>query len=687
MAVKPFILTFGQSNGGAHADYSSWEVANPGLAVGFTALSSNSPTGGYADVLDMPGTWPSRYQKAALKGRAVAAIRYLTFYNPVATGLIYTQFPHRALVATIISHDSAATSLSVPTIWQYSPVGRTIVRSRTRTVHTIGAWGGVISPALGGQIAVSPAFDPPPAVGEQIEYAVHAGANSVDATKVAFDMRFGGDFGDGVWNASLAGLRARCVAGANAGVSRTINDVTLDGSVIVQVSFTAAWSSMPQAGDQFVIEPHPLPDGTAVPYEKFGVFLPWAGLEGQALGTALSITGAVSAGAGLTRLLVANTMLANDVVQVTGTTSYNGDPLLVMALDASGITVAKTFVATETGTLRVYGKSNPYPPGFSYPNHHTQPPLYQPFRSGSLMYGVGAKFASARAAYHTTLANLLQERLGDTIYVASLAVDGTTIAHNELFAPVTTDAIGWFDPRQQLSWAPGEPNGCAQRLLDTLDAAIAAAALEGHTLEVKLVVSPLGEGDSAFAWSAPRFAAGLRMLKGWVRDALKSRDLWPGDADEIPWVWPKIREAAPWTYATTINTAIEAEVEADRYLATCEVSDLTVLTEVGGNVHYDGTSVTALANRVMAAWEVARLGTPVAVASPASVTTAPSDTPEAILAAIDAAIRSGGDVAAYTVNGRTVQLRSLTELITARKYYEAQQARSRGLRRTKVRFR
>lgn len=57
-----------------------------------------------------------------------------------------------------------------------------------------------------------------------------------------------------------------------------------------------------------------------------------------------------------------------------------------------------------------------------------------------------------------------------------------------------------------------------------------------------------------------------------------------------------------------------------------------------------------------------------------------------ILDAIDAAILTGADIAGYTVNGRTVQKRSLTELIAARKHYLAEQARKQGLRRTRVRF-
>lgn len=57
-----------------------------------------------------------------------------------------------------------------------------------------------------------------------------------------------------------------------------------------------------------------------------------------------------------------------------------------------------------------------------------------------------------------------------------------------------------------------------------------------------------------------------------------------------------------------------------------------------------------------------------------------------ILAAIDAAIKEGGDVASYTVNGRTVTMRSLDELLRARRYYEAMKARANNLRFTKVRF-
>jgi hypothetical protein len=57
-----------------------------------------------------------------------------------------------------------------------------------------------------------------------------------------------------------------------------------------------------------------------------------------------------------------------------------------------------------------------------------------------------------------------------------------------------------------------------------------------------------------------------------------------------------------------------------------------------------------------------------------------------IIDAIDTAVLEGGEVASYTVNGRTVTMRGLDELLRARKYYESLNARARGLRFTKASF-
>jgi hypothetical protein len=72
-----------------------------------------------------------------------------------------------------------------------------------------------------------------------------------------------------------------------------------------------------------------------------------------------------------------------------------------------------------------------------------------------------------------------------------------------------------------------------------------------------------------------------------------------------------------------------------------------------------------------------------AASSGASITVAESNN---IISTIDESIAQGGDVASYTVNGRTVTMRSLGELLEARRYFVAQTARAQGVRYTKMSF-
>lgn len=73
--------------------------------------------------------------------------------------------------------------------------------------------------------------------------------------------------------------------------------------------------------------------------------------------------------------------------------------------------------------------------------------------------------------------------------------------------------------------------------------------------------------------------------------------------------------------------------------------------------------------------------------SAASATAAAAATsPQDIVDQIDQAIAEGGDVGSYTVNGRTVVMRTLGEMLEARRYFEAQRSRQAGIRRTKARF-
>ena len=92
MAVKKFILSFGQSNGGPSPDLFNWLLKHPELNLRTIAvnLPTASGVGSYSDSFTMPGSFTG-YTTLDLYGKAVQSIRYLTFYHPWATG--YDTYP------------------------------------------------------------------------------------------------------------------------------------------------------------------------------------------------------------------------------------------------------------------------------------------------------------------------------------------------------------------------------------------------------------------------------------------------------------------------------------------------------------------------------------------------------------------------------------------------------------------
>jgi hypothetical protein len=620
MATRKFILSIGQSNAGARAEYAAWGLVHSGLYVDYFAFSPNAAKG-YTDSITLPGTWPE-HPSISIKGSAVDAIRYLTFYNPGATGFAYLSFPHTMRVTAVQGQSTTGTALKTSLKWQYNPVGQTIVRKRTGTTHTIPAlsWGGLIGASQQDEFICTPAFDPPPEVGEELTYEVRAGVNSPSTDTVVFDARFGDDFGtDGSWNGSLAGIRVRCAFSThpgNVGQIRYVSSITLDAGLpcdvaggttpSVKMTFSEAWPNHPNDGDKFVLEPPPVGD-VSVPWEKWSYFLPWCPIEGRAVLATITASAVASAAGGAQSQFTVPSghgVLAGSFVNVRGQSAYQGN-WLVTAVSATTITLGVAYsVALSTTTyLRPMGKVNPYPPGFNYPNHVDKPVLYQPFVGETYMYGPSAFALSARAAYHVGLANRVQERIGERLHVISLAIDGSTIGQNDLYAGADL-AVGWYDPNQQLSWAPGDRNNIFGRLQDTLDAARLAALREGDDLECVGVFFIQGEGDAVFEDFSLRYAKNLATLKTSVRQAIVNAGMFSGTYDAIPWVQPQISGtsmAVPWPYQTRVNEAIVAVANDDPYMRTFSMTDATKIA--GDEAHYNYLGITLLEYRCFQAWD------------------------------------------------------------------------------------
>jgi hypothetical protein len=619
VAVRKFILTIGQSNGGTKADYATWAALHPNMYVDYPiALSTEDAEGAYSDTYTIPGTWPE-FPACSLKGTAIDSIRYLTFYNPCATGIAYLTYPGTARVTAFDPSQTTSTQTALTTSlkWQFDPTGRTITRERTGTTHTVSFWGGGILASVADQILVTPAFDPPPTIGEEISYPIRAGAASASGSYIVIEPRFGDDFGtDGSWNASLAGMRVRCTASAssgNVGLSRYVSSITLDAGIAndvagappsVKITFSEAWPNNPSNNDTFVIEPPPV-GATDVPFGKWAYFLPWSPIEGSAVSANLLITAAASAGAGLTRLTAAHGDLitVGMFVNITGQAAYQGT-WPVIAKTSTTFTIGVSYVALSgTSYVRQLQKGNPFPPGFNYPNHIATPQFYQPYVGESYLYGAGSSFGvAAKAAYHTGLANRLQEQVGEIIYVVNLAVDGVTLQQQDLYVPATpipVSSVGWFDPAQQTSWSAGDRNNLFQRLVDTLDAAKLAALRESDTLECMGVFFVQGEGDGSFLDAAERYYRNLTTFKTQVRGAIKDAGLYSGTKSTIPWIQPLIT-STPWAFSTIVNQAIQLCAAEDRYMRTVQMDDATKI--VGDSAHYDAAGITLLEYRAFQLW-------------------------------------------------------------------------------------
>jgi len=178
MAIRKYLLIAGQSNAGPSpsASYANWIADRAELNLAF---ASTRTQGSYSDTFSMPGSF-SGYGTLDIKGRALRGIRYLTFYNPTATG--YSTYPGTGRVtagspsATVLRVEQEFTALAGTSGPPDTRV--TIVRQLTGTSHTITAVAGGGS-GYGSEITISPGFSPDPVTGEQFAYNIKATADAL----------------------------------------------------------------------------------------------------------------------------------------------------------------------------------------------------------------------------------------------------------------------------------------------------------------------------------------------------------------------------------------------------------------------------------------------------------------------------------------------------------------------------
>lgn len=582
MATKKFLLSIGQSNASPTGTYSDWLAYHPELNM---ALSTTKSIGSYPDKHVMPGSFTG-YGTLDLKGVAVKGLRYLTFYNPLASG--YSTYPCTGKVRT---GTTSNLNLVVDQTFEAAAVTGNIILTRARdgSQHQIV---GCTPNAAGATLRVVPfsiGIVTTDTVNEILTLSSTHGW--ITNTLISFVAASGGSIPGGlvegtpyyVINPSGATLQVSATAG---GTPINLNAVHT-GTVYVHLS-SKVWNS-PVVGEQFTYNIAGVTGtSTIVLPLGFGKIQ-----NGTLLG--MKITGVTGANAGVSKI-------------VTAWNNSTREALLDSAFGA--ISTTDTFTITPpTGTFEKWGywlpwsqyeagatsgKTNPYPPGFNYPNHYHNPISYNPFAAngsgGSISIGI---------AYHVGLGIRLRELYGQEFYVHACDFGGTTLAHNETDSGSTVD-IGWWDPNQQTSWMPGESNNCFARLQAELEASKVAAAADGDTLECVGVCYLQGESDASISAVAARYGTNSREFRSIVRNLLVSMGFWTKSPDLIPWVHPEISgsDALPgqaWAYADTVNAQIRLYVEEDKCSRTFSVADLT--RKVGDNAHYTGESMFKLEQR------------------------------------------------------------------------------------------
>jgi hypothetical protein len=287
--------------------------------------------------------------------------------------------------------------------------------------------------------------------------------------------------------------------------------------------------------------------------------------------------------------------------------TYGGAELQQTTATSGGLHYAET-VDNDNGF-------NPHPPGFNYPSQFAMPRRYMPFDgyvAGSFYGEETAQEASGVTAGMQLSFDLYNYTGRRTLFVP-LAFGNTSIAHREVHqAGDGRSPFGWHDPDQQISWAPGEDNGCFARLEDTLDGVKLALTEEGSTVKDVVVHFNQGEADATEEYTSTTYRQNLNRLKQAVRQALYDRGLSPIKAERIKWLHATINESLNvWPYAKTVNAAIEAEAQADPYSRSLVGTDLEVHAErdtfegnpTADGLHYHGAEMDTLGKRAFVAYK------------------------------------------------------------------------------------
>lgn len=626
MAVRKLVVNFGQSNSGPYHDIASWLPDRVDLNL---LISANRVSGAYAPDFAMPFNAPGYSGTRPLKGLAIRNIRYLTFYNPIVTG--YTSYPGTGRVLDLASTGFLHSAL---TVW--------VEQQFVRGTHQVAA---VVRKTNGRSHPVKAILTP------SMAFTTDFGTSTQELLLPAHGL---------ITNDQVTLQGADLPAGLLTATTYYVGVVDDDK---VFLSLTAGGAPVTFSDDGTGTHTlHPAMPARAGSRLMFDVADAWIGPAPQAeeeftfaiLATAaetneaeaelnlnfgvLRQSDAKLVGLQLRHVASGNVRIIDTWDPVTRTatlvnkvglapqtwTIAAGDELVIepqtgQAWDRYAYFLPWSMFEAQLSATFV-DKINPYMPGFDYPGDFHSPQIYgTDAQTPTAIASTGGLFLRTswpNVSWHVGMLTRLSELFGEEVWCVSTDFGGTSASHDE--TRIGTETVGWYDQGQQTDWSPGRTNGCFQRWLDELDAAIAAAAALGDTLQVVCVYRNQGFADATSksdptygptaaqsGISATKWYDTNRAFRARARAELKARGLWPGQAAEIPWVQPKEQEEAGAlaeigdpALLKRVNEAVQQLADEDDFAETWEQTGL--ITGPDG-IHFIGSELAKAEQRAMQA--------------------------------------------------------------------------------------
>jgi len=626
MAVRKVAINFGQSGSGPYSDIETWLPDRVDINL---LTSNNSVSGAYSSPFTLPFNAPGYSGSRPIKGLAIRNIRYLNFYNPIVTG--YTSYPGTGRVCNLVGQ-TATYNHTTTDVWVEQMFVRgthqvaSITRKTTGTTHAVTA---VVEPVM--------VFTTNFATNAQNILLTNHGLASNDRltlTTTAADLPAGLLTGTTYYVIVVDANTIRLSTSSGPGAAVSFSD---DGTGTHSLNIgmptncgcrlklaTAFASPGPTFDEEFTYAikatDTEVSEAEAQLNLNFGIRrLTTAKLTGlQLRHVASGEVRVISAWNPTTRkvTLVNKVGLASQTWSITAGDTLVIEPQSQVAWDRyCHFLPWSMFESDLTVIPGQFEKPNPYMPGFDYPGQFHAPIIYgTDAQTPTAVAGSGGVFKLTiypYIAWHVGMMVRLSEFYGEEVYCISTDFGGTSAAHDEV--AIGTETCAWYDKGQQNDWSTGRTNGCYQRWLDELDAAIAAAALEGDTLQVVAIFRNQGfadatsESDPTYGSSAAqsgiaadKFYELNKTFRTKARQAIKDRGLWPGEASEIPWIQNLEQDEAgelpslgdPDLLAK-VNTALQRLADEDPYAETFPTTGL----ETWDSIHIKGENLAAYEER------------------------------------------------------------------------------------------